>query len=201
MERYPRARLPRPPSPAFASAARPLSGQRALRVDLAADRQRHEVYYEECGRRDGKPAVVLHGGPGRRDQPDHAPFFRSEPLADDAVRPGAAAASRSPTLRWRTTVHLRALIEDIERLRVHMGVEKWCVFGGSWARPWPWPTPSPSSPSAERVESLVLRGVFLLTEAASCAGSTRTGLDHVRHLRRLGRRFVEPDPAWPSAAI
>jgi proline iminopeptidase len=54
-----------------------------------------------------------------------------------------------------------ALIEDIERLRVHMGVEKWCVFGGSWGSTL---ALAYAITHPERVESLVLRGVFLLTE-------------------------------------
>src|SRR5204863_7079888 len=54
-----------------------------------------------------------------------------------------------------------ALIEDIERLREHLGVEKWCVFGGSWGSTL---ALAYAIKHPDRVESLVLRGIFLLTE-------------------------------------
>jgi proline iminopeptidase len=95
----------------------------------------HHVYWETCGNPTGKPSVVLHGGPGSGCTPGWRRFFnpdayrvilfdqrgcgRSTPLASD---PAA-------DLSTNTTHHLLA---DIERLRAHLGVERWLVFGGSW---------------------------------------------------------------------
>src|ERR1700690_157364 len=90
----------------------------------------HEIYYEECGRLNGKPAVVLHGGPGGPINPTMRRFFGPSrwrmALFDQR---GCGRSRPNASLDDNTTW---ALIEDIERLRVHMGVEKWCVFGGSW---------------------------------------------------------------------
>ena len=119
----------------------------------------HEVYYEECGRPDGKPAVVLHGGPGGAINPTMRRFFdpsRWRMMLFD--QRGCGKSRPNASLDDNTTW---ALIEDIERLRVHMGVEKWCVFGGSWGSTL---ALAYAITHPERVESLVLRGVFLLTE-------------------------------------
>jgi proline iminopeptidase len=95
----------------------------------------HRVYWETCGRPDGKPVVVLHGGPGSGCTPGWRRYFdpaayrivlfdqrgcgRSTPLADDPA----------VELATNTTHHLLA---DIERLRGHLGIERWMVFGASW---------------------------------------------------------------------
>lgn len=95
----------------------------------------HLVYWEACGRADGKPALVVHGGPGsgcsagmrRSFDPDRYRVVlfdqrgcgRSRPHASDP----AADMSRN------TTPHLLA---DMERLRERLGVERWLLFGGSW---------------------------------------------------------------------
>jgi proline iminopeptidase len=95
----------------------------------------NRVYWELCGNPHGKPAVVLHGGPGSGCTAEHRRFFdpdvyrvalfdqrgcgRSTPHASD---PGV-------DLSTNTTHHLLA---DIELLRRHLGVERWLVFGGSW---------------------------------------------------------------------
>ncbi|GAB2657266.1 prolyl aminopeptidase [Saccharopolyspora gloriosae] len=95
----------------------------------------HSVHWECCGNPDGKPVVVLHGGPGSGCTPGWRRYFdpdayrivlfdqrgcgRSTPLAGE---PGADLATN-------TTHHLLA---DVELLRDHLGVERWMVFGGSW---------------------------------------------------------------------
>lgn len=95
----------------------------------------HRIYWETVGRDDGLPAVYLHGGPGGGCTPAARRLFdpnvyravlfdqrgcgRSRPLADDA---GA-------DLTTNTTTHL---VADIERLREHLGIERWVVVGGSW---------------------------------------------------------------------
>jgi proline iminopeptidase len=119
----------------------------------------HEIYYEECGKPDGKPCVILHGGPGGAINPTMRRFF--DPgrwrmaLFDQR---GCGKSRPNASLEDNTTW---SLIEDIERLREHLGVEKWTVFGGSWGSTL---ALAYAIKHPERVEALVLRGVFLLTQ-------------------------------------
>jgi proline iminopeptidase len=119
----------------------------------------HEIYYEECGNPHGKPCVILHGGPGGAINPTMRRFFDPArwrmALFDQR---GCGKSRPNASLDDNTTW---TLIEDIERLRVKLGVEKWCVFGGSWGSTL---ALAYAIKHPERVESLVLRGVFLLTE-------------------------------------
>lgn len=95
----------------------------------------HQMYWETCGSPGGKPAVVLHGGPGSGCSSGTRRFF--DPAAYRVVlfdqrncgrsRPHAGLADTD--LANNTTWHL---IADIERLREFLGIEKWLVFGGSW---------------------------------------------------------------------
>jgi proline iminopeptidase len=93
------------------------------------------VYWEICGHADGKPALVLHGGPGSGCTPHHRRFFR--PKAYRVVlfdqrgcgRSTPHASDPAVELSTNTTHHL---LRDIEHLRRHLGVEKWLVFGNSW---------------------------------------------------------------------
>lgn len=118
----------------------------------------HEVYYEECGAPGGKPVVVLHGGPGGAVNPAMRRFF--DPARWHAVLFDQRGCGKSRPNAELIDNDTWKLIEDIERLRERCGVERWTVFGGSWgstlalvyaiAHP-------------ERVEALILRGVFMLT--------------------------------------
>jgi proline iminopeptidase len=119
----------------------------------------HEVYYEVCGNPKGKPAVVLHGGPGGAINPTMRRFF--DPARWRTVlfdQRGCGRSRPNASLQNNTTWDL---IEDIERLRVHLGVDKWTVFGGSWGSTL---ALAYAITHPERVRALVLRGVFLLTK-------------------------------------
>ena len=119
----------------------------------------HELYFEECGRRNGKPAVILHGGPGGAINPTMRRFYdpsRWRMMLFD--QRGCGRSRPNASLDDNTTW---ALIEDIERLRKRVGCEKWSVFGGSWGSTL---ALAYAITHPERVESLILRGVFLLTE-------------------------------------
>ncbi len=118
----------------------------------------HEIYYEECGARDGKPCVILHGGPGGAINPTMRRFFdpRRWRMALFDQR-GCGKSRPNASLEDNTTW---TLIEDIERLREHLGVEKWTVFGGSWGSTL---ALAYALTHPQRVDALVLRGVFLLT--------------------------------------
>jgi proline iminopeptidase len=93
------------------------------------------VYWETCGAPDGKPAVVVHGGPGSGAGPGWRRWF--DPAAYRVVlfdqrqcgRSIPLAGDPATDLTSNTTPHL---IADIERLRDHLGVERWLVFGASW---------------------------------------------------------------------
>jgi proline iminopeptidase len=152
-----------PPSPALSSNA---SGRRGLYgeqdpldtgwIKVGGP---HEIYYEVCGNPKGKPAVVLHGGPGGAINPTMRRFFDPKRWRTALFDQRGCGRSRpNASLEDNTTW---ALIEDIERLRVHLGVEKWTVFGGSWGSTL---AIAYAIMHPERVESLVLRGIFLLTE-------------------------------------
>ncbi len=118
----------------------------------------HEVYYEECGKRAGKPVVILHGGPGGATNPTMRRFFdpgRWRMLLFD--QRGCGRSRPNASLEHNTTWDL---IEDIERLRKHCGVDKWTVFGGSWGSTL---ALAYAITHPERVAGLILRGIFLLT--------------------------------------
>jgi proline iminopeptidase len=119
----------------------------------------HEIYYEECGKPSGRPCLILHGGPGGATNPTMRRFF--DPAKWRMVlfdQRGCGRSRPHASLVENTTW---TLIEDIERLRRRLGVEKWCVFGGSWGSTL---ALAYAVTHPERVESLVLRGVFLLTQ-------------------------------------
>ena len=99
--------------------------RRRLRVD-----SRHVLYLEQFGRRDGVPAVFLHGGPGSGCQRAHARQF--DPAVFRAVlfdQRGAGLSEPARSLVDNTTQHL---VEDIERIRRALEIERWMVVGGSW---------------------------------------------------------------------
>jgi proline iminopeptidase len=116
----------------------------------------HDIYYEQCGNPNGQPAVFLHGGPGGGLIEKYRSFF--DPEAYRIVlfdQRGAGNSVPHASLEENTTWHL---VSDIERLRQHLGIEKWMVFGGSWGSTLAL-TYAQTNP--ERVSSLVLRGIFL----------------------------------------
>ena len=119
----------------------------------------HEIYYEECGNPRGKPCVILHGGPGGAVNPTMRRFFDPAKWRMALFDQRGCGRSRpNASLDDNTTW---SLIEDIERLRVHLGVEKWTVFGGSWGSTL---ALAYAITHPDRVDGLILRGVFLLTE-------------------------------------
>ncbi len=119
----------------------------------------HEIYFEESGNPDGIPVVVVHGGPGGGSNPMmrrlHDPDRYRIILFDQR---GCGRSTPHAELRENTTWDL---VADIERLRTHLGIAQWQLFGGSWGS-----TLSLVYAIAhpDRVSSLVLRGIFLLQE-------------------------------------
>ncbi len=90
----------------------------------------HSVYFEECGSAKGLPVVFLHGGPGSGCGPKHRQLFN--PLSTRVVlfdQRGCGRSTSDQPLHANTTAHL---IQDMERLREHLGINRWLVVGGSW---------------------------------------------------------------------
>ncbi|QBE50354.1 prolyl aminopeptidase [Leucobacter triazinivorans] len=122
----------------------------------------HQVFWETSGNPEGKPVVFLHGGPGGGCSPDHRRYFDPERyrivLFDQrgCGRSTPHASAPDADLSANTTWHL---VADIERLREHLGVDRWQVFGGSWGSTL---ALAYAQTHADRVTELVLRGIFTL---------------------------------------
>ncbi|MEM9095888.1 MAG: prolyl aminopeptidase [Pseudomonadota bacterium] len=119
--------------------------------------ERHNLYAEQVGRADGRPVVVLHGGPGGGCSPAMRRFFnpdvfRAVLFDQRGCGRSRPAASVEENTSWD-------LVDDIERLREKLDIPRWTVFGGSWGATL---ALLYAQKHPERVEALVLRGVFLL---------------------------------------
>jgi proline iminopeptidase len=117
----------------------------------------HEIYYEQCGNPAGKPALFVHGGPGAGGDVNSRRFF--DPKGYRIVvfdQRGSGRSRPHASLEANTTWHL---VADIERLRAHLGIERWLVFGGSWGSTL---SLAYAQAHARAVSELVLRGIFLL---------------------------------------
>ena len=148
----------------------------------------HELYYEQSGQPRGKPAVFLHGGPGGGTAPDMRRFF--DPQRYRIVlfdQRGCGASRPHAELRENTTWDL---VSDIERLRIHLGIERWLVFGGSWGSTL---ALAYAQRHPERVTELVLRGIFLLRRS-ELAWFYQDPLGAGSIFPDLWERFVAPIP-------
>jgi proline iminopeptidase len=118
----------------------------------------HEIYYEQSGNANGKQTViVLHGGPGGGVAPFYRQFF--DPTSYRIImfdQRGAGASRPHAELRENTTWDL---VEDIEKLRHHLKVDRWVVFGGSWGSTL---ALAYAETQPDRVKALILRGIFML---------------------------------------
>ena len=152
----------------------------------------HELYVEQSGNPDGKPVIFVHGGPGSGTSPRQRRVFdperyrivlfdqrmagRSTPHASTTVDPGVWATN--------TTWHL---VADMERIREHLGIERWQVFGGSWGSCL---SLAYAEAHPERVTELVLRGIFTLRRFELEWMYERGHLEHV--YPDLWEGFVAP---------
>jgi len=116
----------------------------------------HSLYYEQVGNKDGIPIVFLHGGPGAGIVNEYRQFF--DPKKFHVVlfdQRGAGKSRPNSELKENTTWNL---VDDIECLREHLGIEKWHVFGGSWGSTLALVY---AIKHPDRVLTLQLRGIFL----------------------------------------
>ena len=117
----------------------------------------HTLYYEQSGNPNGKPVVFLHGGPGGGTNPKCRRFF--DPTVYRIVlfdQRGCGKSTPHAELKDNTTWHL---VNDIERIRNHLGIDRWQVFGGSWGSTL---ALAYAQTHPEQVTELVLRGIFML---------------------------------------
>jgi proline iminopeptidase len=117
----------------------------------------HSLYYEQSGNPRGKPVVFLHGGPGGGTDPKMRRFFdpkRYRIILFD--QRGCGQSTPHASLLDNTTWHL---VDDIEALRRHLGIDRWQVFGGSWGSTL---ALAYAETHPRRVTELVLRGIFML---------------------------------------
>ncbi len=175
------------------------------RGELAVDRV-HSLYWEQSGNPEGVPVVFLHGGPGAGAMPAHRRFF--DPRHYRIVIFDQRGAGRSRPLGALVDNTTDRLVADIERLRRHLGIENWYVFGGSWGSSL---ALAYAETFPERVRGLVLRGVFLcrrqeiewfmtgmrrfFPEAWSAFAGHLPEDERGDILAAYHRRLVDPDPA------
>lgn len=116
----------------------------------------HQMYWEESGNPEGAPVLVIHGGPGGGCGPTLRQFF--DPAYYRIIMYDQRGSGKSlpyADLKDNTTPHL---IQDMEKLRTHLDVEQWILFGGSWGT-----TLGIAYAEAHPTAclNLVLRGIFL----------------------------------------
>ena len=142
---------------------------------------RHLMHWEICGNDGGVPLVFIHGGPGGGSLPHHRRYYDPDfwriILYDQR---GAGRSAPIADIVDNTTPHL---IGDLERLRTHLGIDRWLLFGGSWGSTL---ALAYAEAHPEHVSGLVLRGIFL---------ATRAEIDWFMH----GMRHIFPE-AWRAFA-
>ena len=138
----------------------------------------HTIHYEESGNPAGKPVIFLHGGPGGGIVPMYRQYFDPQQwrIIIFAQR-GCGQSTPYAELRENTTWDL---VSDIEKLRKHLDIDKWVVFGGSWGSTLALAY-SQTHPSS--CKGLILRGIFML----------RTS--EIRWFYQEGASYIYPD-AW-----
>jgi len=90
----------------------------------------HEIHVEQCGNPDGQPVVFVHGGPGGGGDPVYRRYFDPERYRIVIFdQRGSGQSTPHAELEENTTWHL---VDDMERIRTELGIDRWVVFGGSW---------------------------------------------------------------------
>jgi len=166
----------------------------------------HRMYWEESGNPGGMPVVFLHGGPGAGASPVHRQFF--DPAHYRIVVFDQRGAGRSTPLGHLDGNTTADLVGDMERLRSHLAIGRWIVFGGSWGSTL---ALAYAEHHPERCAALVLRGIFLgrpaeidwflygirnvFPEAWRDFAGFIPAAERANLLDAYHRRLVDPDPA------
>lgn len=140
--------------------------------------QLHTIHYEESGNPQGKPVIFLHGGPGGGIVPMYRQYFDPQQwrIVIFAQR-GCGRSTPYAELRENTTWDL---VRDIEKLRKHLNIEKWVVFGGSWGSTL---ALAYSQTHPDSCKGLILRGIFMLRSS------------EISWFYQEGASYIYPD-AW-----
>ncbi len=117
----------------------------------------HTIHIEESGNINGKPVIFLHGGPGGGIEPVYRQYFDPEKWRIIVFdQRGCGQSTPHAELQENTTWDL---IADIEKIRQHLEIDKWVVFGGSWGSTL---SLSYAITHPDRCKALVLRGIFMI---------------------------------------
>ncbi len=150
------------------------------RVEYFSVSDRHTLYLEESGNPQGYPVVFLHGGPGGGTVPVYRQYFDPDRwriiLFDQR---GCGQSTPHATLEDNTTWHL---VADIEKLRIHLGIDRWVVFGGSWGSTL---ALAYAQTHPDRCQGLILRGIFTLRR------------QEIQWFYQSGASYLFPD-AWQT---
>lgn len=140
----------------------------------------HELYYEESGNPQGQPVLFIHGGPGSGTEPNQRRFFDAKHYRIVLFDQRGAGRSRPhASVEENTTWDL---VDDIEKLRKHLHIDRWLVFGGSWGSTL---ALAYAEKHPEHVTGLIVRGIYLLTHS------------EIDWFFRRGANVIFPD-AWES---
>lgn len=123
---------------------------------------KHTIYFEEYGNRQGVPVICLHGGPGFGSTYKESEFFDTNVYR--VIVFDQRGAGRSVPAAEMTENTTGELVADIEKLREHLGIKKWLVFGGSWGSTL---ALAYGQAHTDAVLGFILRGVFTATKAES----------------------------------
>tara|TARA_Y100001960_G_scaffold164573_1_gene172787 strand:+ start:924 stop:1871 length:948 start_codon:yes stop_codon:yes gene_type:complete len=138
----------------------------------------HTLHIEESGNRDGKPVIFLHGGPGGGIEPIYRQYF--DPEKWRIIIFSQRGCGKSTPLSELEDNNTWALVQDIEKIREHLSISKWTVFGGSWGSTL---SLSYAVSHPDRCAALILRGIFLLREK------------ELKWFYQEGASYIYPD-AW-----
>ncbi len=138
----------------------------------------HDIYFEESGNPEGKPVLFVHGGPGGGCDPKMRRFF--DPSAYRIILFDQRGCGKSRPHAELTDNTTWRLVSDMEALRVHLGIERWQIFGGSWGSTL---ALAYAQTHPQRVTELVLRGIFMLRQK------------ELRWFYQEGASYIFPD-AW-----
>lgn len=116
----------------------------------------HQIYFEQSGNPHGQPVVFLHGGPGSGCNPAQRRFF--DPAHYRIILLDQRGCGRSQPLGSIDNNTTSDLVEDLNQLRVHLNIEQWLVFGGSWGSTL---ALAYALTYTSNVSGLILRGIFL----------------------------------------
>jgi len=143
----------------------------------------HTIHIEESGNKEGKPVIFLHGGPGGGIEPIYRQYFNPQKwhiiIFDQR---GCGKSTPHAELNENTTWDL---ISDIEKIRDHLNIKKWVVFGGSWGSTL---SMSYAISYPSRCKALILRGIFMIRQK------------EIDWFYQEGASYIYPD-AWEEYLI